>query len=276
MSLAEPNTETSLNESPLKIRRKPTVYLVGKTTCNDEQIQQFLGDHQVENWTTDTDEAGQKLSEIAGRMCYMSFARPRPGGNAAYLRNIIEVGHGSVLEHATYNFILTGVSRSFTHELIRHRAGFGYSQLSQRYVDESECEFVEPEVIARDPEAHAIFVRMCADAQRAYIELTNRLAERIEREQPDLPKTDRRKMARQAARSVLPNATETKIFVTANARALRHFLFLRGNFHAEDEIRGVAIAMWEIVRNESPNFFGDFELRQENGKDVLYTPFPKV
>lgn len=276
MSLAETNIDTIVSESGLKIRRRPSVYLVGKSGTDDKEIQRFLSDHEVEHWSTDTEEAGQKLSEIAGRMCYMSFARPRPGGNSSYLRNIIEVGHGSVLEHATYNFILTGVSRSFTHELIRHRAGFGYSQLSQRYVDESACEFVEPEVIARDPQTHAIFVRLCAEAQKAYVELTNLLAQRIECEAPDLPKTDRRKMARQAARSVLPNATETKIFVTVNARALRHFFFLRGNLHAEDEIRAVAIAMWEIVSKESQNFFGDFELRKEAGKDVLYTPYPKV
>jgi thymidylate synthase (FAD) len=276
MSLAETNLDATVTESGIKIRRKPGVYLVGRSSTADEEISRFLADHEVEHWTTDTDEAGQKLSEIAGRICYMSFARPRPGGNAAYLHNIIEVGHGSVLEHATFNFILTGVSRSFTHELIRHRAGFGYSQLSQRYVDESACEFVEPEVIARDPKTHEIFVRLCADAQRAYVELTNLLAERIERDSPELSKTDRRKIARQAARSVLPNATETKIFVTANARALRHFFYLRGNYHAEDEIRGVAIAMWEVVRKEAPNFFGDFELRKEAGKDVLYTPYPKV
>jgi thymidylate synthase (FAD) len=263
-------------EGGVSIRRTPQVYLVGRQTTNEAEIERFLSDHGVEQWTTDTDEAGQKLSEIAGRICYMSFARPRPGGNNAYLRNIIEVGHGSVLEHAVYNLMITGVSRSFTHELIRHRAGFGYSQLSQRYVDESQCEFVEPPVIADDPELHALFVQTVAAAQKAYIELTNKLSERIEKQFPDLSKTDRRKMARQAARSVLPNATETKIFVTANARAWRHFLFLRGNIHAEDEIREVAIAVWRVLAAEAPNFFADFELRKENGKDVLWTPYPKV
>src|SRR5512133_2420242 len=115
-----------LVENGVKIRRQAQVYLVGKQSTNDAEIGRFLGDHGVQTWTTDAEEAGEKLSEIAGRICYMSFARPRPGGNAAYLKNIIEVGHGSVMEHATYNFIITGVSRSFTHELVRHRAGFGY------------------------------------------------------------------------------------------------------------------------------------------------------
>jgi thymidylate synthase (FAD) len=276
MSQTESLVEPVVVENGVKIRRKPEVYLVGKQTTEPEEIERFLADHGVQNWSTDTDDAGQKLTEIAGRICYMSFARPRPGGNSTYLRNIIDVGHGSVLEHATYNFVITGVSRSFTHELIRHRAGFSYSQLSQRYVDESQCEFVEPPVIAADPELHALFVKTVAECQRAYIELTDKLSARIEQESPDLPKTDRRKMARQAARSILPNATETKIFVTVNARAIRHFLYLRGNFHAEDEIRAVAIAMWEIMRRESPHFFADFELKKENGKDVLFTPHPKV
>jgi thymidylate synthase (FAD) len=276
MSDAQSLVEPVVEEGGVKLRRKPEVYLVGRTTTEPDEIDRFLADHGVEHWSTDTDEAGQKLTEIAGRICYMSFARPRPGGNSAYLHNIIEVGHGSVLEHANYNFVITGVSRSFTHELIRHRAGFSYSQLSQRYVDESQCEFVEPPVIAGDLELHALFVKTVAEAQRAYVELTDKLSKRIEQESPDLPKTDRRKMARQAARAILPNATETKIFVTANARAIRHFLYLRGNFHAEDEIRTVAIAIWEIMRRESPNFFADFELRKENGKDVLFTPHPKV
>lgn len=276
MPLAANSVEPSVVENGIKIVRRPHVYLVGRQTTDDAEISRFLGDHEVDAWSTDTDDAAQKLTEIAGRICYMSFARPRPGGNSSYMKNIIEVGHGSVMEHAVYNFILTGVSRSFTHELIRHRAGFGYSQLSQRYVDESQCEFVEPEVIASDPELHAMFVDTVTKCRAAYIELTAKLADRIEREMPELSKTDRRKMARQAARSVLPNATETKIFVTANARALRHFFYLRGNIHAEDEIRNVAIALWEVVMKESPNFFSDIELRKEAGKDVLFTPHPKV
>ena len=123
----------------MQIIREPTVYLVGRQTIEAAELDRFLADHEVSTWQTDTDVAGQKLCEVAGRVCYMSFAKPRPGGNATYLHHILEVGHGSVLEHATWNFIITGVSRSFTHEMIRHRAGFGYSQLSQRYVDESEA-----------------------------------------------------------------------------------------------------------------------------------------
>ena len=167
------------------------------------------------SWQTDTDVAGEELAEVAGRVCYMSFAKPRPGGNKAYLDHILEVGHGSVLEHAVWNFLFTGISRTCTHELIRHRAGFGYSQLSQRYVDESVAEYVAPDCIANDPKLHEIWLEAVAHAHEAYIKLTEKLQETFQNE-PD--RTMRRKLARQAARSVLPNATETKIFVTANAR----------------------------------------------------------
>ena len=132
----------------MRILRDPQVYVVGRQTINGAALERFLADNDVETWETDTDVAGQKLCEVAGRLCYMSFAKPRPGGNSRYLGHIKQVGHGSVLEHAVWNFIFTGVSRSLTHELVRHRAGFGYSQLSQRYVDESDTDYVEPDIIA--------------------------------------------------------------------------------------------------------------------------------
>jgi len=240
----------------MKIIRRPQVYLVGRQTVNQTEIDSFLADHNVSGWTTDTDIAAEVLPEVAGRLCYMSFKKPRPGGNSAYLGHIKEVGHGSVLEHSVFNFIITGVSRSFTHELVRHRAGFGYSQLSQRYVDESVADFVEPDCIADDPELHEIWKSAAEHAQEAYVKLVNGLQAKFE----DIEdKTLRRKMARQAARSVLPNATETKIFVTANARSLRHFVELRCNEHAEVEIREVAALILEILQKEAPSIFGDYE-----------------
>ncbi len=245
----------------MKIIREPSVYLVGKQTTNDSEIDRFLDDHDVDNWSSDTDVAGQKLCEIAGRVCYMSFAKPRPGGNEAYLDRIINVRHGSVLEHCVWNFIFTGVSRSFTHELIRHRAGFGYSQLSQRYVDESVADYVEPACIAEDAELHAVWLAAVEHAQEAYVKLVAGLNHKFAGIED---KTQRRKLSRQAARSVLPNATETKIFVTANARALRHFIELRANEHAETEIRVVASNVLEILLTEAPNLFGDYD----------FTPLP--
>src|SRR6202790_2992969 len=182
----------------MRVLREPTVYVVGRQQVGAAELDRFLADHGV-SWQTDTEVAGEHLVEVAGRVCYMSFAKPRPGGNQAYIGHILEVGHGSVLEHAVWNFLFTGVSRSLTHELIRHRAGFGYSQLSQRYVDESVAEYVEPDCIADDPELHRLWLDAVADSHNAYMRLTEKLLKVFESE-PE--KTTRRKLARQAARSV--------------------------------------------------------------------------
>lgn len=258
----------------MKIIRDPEVYLVGRQSLDTPEIDRFLADHDVSHWTTDTDVAGEKLCEIAGRLCYMSFAKPRPGGNSAYIQHLLEVGHGSVLEHSVFNLIITGVSRSFTHELIRHRAGFGYSQLSQRYVDESEADYVEPDCIAEVPELHALWLETIQRSHDAYCQLVEGLMGKF----GGVPDTTlRRKLARQAARSVLPNATETKIFVTANARALRHFAEMRCNEYAEVEIRKVAARILQVLMREAPNLFGDYELvNLPDGTQVARTEHRKV
>jgi thymidylate synthase (FAD) len=247
---------TNGNQPEMRIIHEPTVYLVGRQQVDQTTVDRFLADHGV-SWQSDTEVAGQHLAEIAGRLCYMSFVRPRPGGNKTYLEHILEVGHGSVLEHAVWNFIFTGISRSLTHELVRHRAGFGFSQLSQRYVDESVAEYVEPDVIASDPELHALWRDAIGHVHQAYVRLVEKLGEKFQSE-PD--RTLRRKMARQAARSVLPNATETKIFVSANARALRHFIEMRASRDAEVEIRKLAVAVLRIMQVEAPNLFADYTL----------------
>lgn len=261
------------SKNDIRIIREPSVYLMGRQTMAASELDRFLADHGV-SWQSDTEVAGEYLTETAGRVCYMSFAKPRPGGNKKYLEHILEVGHGSVLEHAVWNFVFTGISRSLTHELVRHRAGFGYSQLSQRYVDESVAEYVEPDCIADDPELHALWLNAVGRTHDAYVALTDKLMAKFE----NVPeKTLRRKMARQAARSVLPNATETKIFVTANARALRHFIELRGSRHAETEIRKLAVQVLQIMRKEAPNLFGDYDLVPlDDGTMEAVTPNRKV
>ena len=258
----------------LTIHRDPKVYLVGRQSIDEEALSRFLAEEGVERWSTDTEEAGETLVEVAGRLCYKSYARPRPGGNKTYIGHILEVGHGSVLEHAVFNFIITGVSRSFTHELVRHRAGMGYSQLSQRFVDESECAFVEPDAIADDPALHALWIDAIRSCQSAYGALADGLAAKFK----DIPdKTLRRKKAREAARSILPNATETQIFVTGNARAFRHFIEMRGDASADVEIRKVAIAILKTLQAESPNLFGDYALHDlPEGGQTAVTAFKKV
>jgi thymidylate synthase (FAD) len=256
----------------IRVLREPTVYLVGRQTVDDAELERFLADHGV-SWQTDTEVAAERLTEVAGRLCYMSFARPRPGGNQTYLGHILEVGHGSVLEHAVWNFIIVGVSRSLTHELIRHRH-FSPSQLSQRYVDESVAEYVEPDCIAVDPELHRLWLEAVAHSHRAYVQLAEKLQESF-KDEPD--RTLRRKLARQAARSVLPNATETKIFITANARALRNFIELRASRHAEVEIRKLAVQVLRLLQQDAPHIFSDYQLQPlPDGTFEATTPHRKV
>ncbi len=269
------------DETPVAVLTAPGVYVLARQQMAAGELDRFLADHGV-TWQTDTTIAAETVTETAGRVCYMSFARPRPGGNAAYLDHIKEVGHGSVLEHASWTFLITGVSRSLTHELVRHRAGFSYSQLSQRYVDESVAEYVEPAVIAGDPELHAVWLDAVRHAHAAYVTLADKLNAKLAADPAYAgtgqdARTARRKAARQAARSVLPNATETKITVTANARALRHFLESRGSVHAEPEIRQLANVLLDILQAESPNLFGDYrKVPLPDGTFDLRTDHPKV
>jgi thymidylate synthase (FAD) len=209
-------------------------------------------------WSTDVD-GGQALAEFAGRACYQSWKKPNPATatNAGYLRHILEVGHLSVLEHGTVTFYLTGVSRSFTHELVRHRH-FSYSQLSQRYVPEHDAAVIEPDIIAADPAAHEAFAAAVAASSRAYGTLVDRLGA-IMADRP-MGATERRKAARQAARAVLPNATETRIVATGNYRAWRHFVAMRATEHADVEIRRVAIMCLCELQRIAPNVFGDFTI----------------
>jgi thymidylate synthase (FAD) len=160
--------------------------------------------------------------------------------------------------------------------MVRHRAGWAYSQLSQRYVDESTSDFVEPQIIADDPDLHVVWLQAIEQAHEAYAKLSDGLAAKIEREHPEWKTRDKRKKAREAARSVLPNATETKIFMSANARALRHFVEYRGAVDAEPEIRRVALAVLEIMRAEAPALFGDYQIENVNGTRAARTDHKKV
>lgn len=222
-------------------------------------------------WSTDAD-GGQALAEFAGRACYQSWSKPNPSTatNAGYLKHILEVGHLSVLEHGTATFYFTGVSRSFTHELIRHRH-FSYSQLSQRYVPERDAAMVEPDVIAEDPELHKKFVEAAEASVRAY----NELLEGLEAKFANVGNaTLRRKQARQAARAVLPNATETRIVVTGNYRAWRHFIAMRATEHADVEIRALAVECLRQLQHLAPSVFDDFSINElPDGSAVAASPF---
>src|SRR5262245_39594907 len=208
------NTQT---DSGIRVITEPAVYLVGKQTVGEAELDRFLADHAV-SWESDSEVAAEVLTETAGRTCYLSFAKPRPGGNATYLHHIKEVGHGSVLEHALWNFIITGGSRSLTHELVRHRAGVGFPQLSQRYVrgPVAVVECVGPDAGAPGPELHALGREAVAHGDGGYLKVAEKLnAKRAHQEAaaaamlpPNADRTTRRKAAREAALCVLPTATE--------------------------------------------------------------------
>jgi len=221
-------------------------------------------------WSTDAD-GGQALVEFAGRACYQSWSKPNPktATNAGYLRHIIDVGHFSVLEHATVSFYVTGISRSCTHELIRHRH-FSYSQLSQRYVPEKESQIVVPPGIEDDPELRQILSEAADASRAAYAELLRRLEAKFADQSNAIL---RRKQARQAARAVLPNATETRIVVTGNYRAWRHFIAMRASEHADVEIRRLAIACLRQLVDVAPAVFSDFEIATlADGTEVATSP----
>lgn len=245
----------------MHIIRKPTVKLIA--------ITQFSKPPDV-SWETDTPVPSQQLIEFAGRMCYQSWSNPSGRSNAEYVANLLAQGHLSVIEHASASFMISGVSRSLTHELVRHRH-LSFSQLSQRFVAEDDAAMVEPEAIASHPEAHAIF----EETTRRCLEAYTRLCELLRERYADVKDaTMRRKLARQAARSVLPNATETQIVVTGNFRAWRHFIRMRASKHADVEIRAVALEILRILQKEAPAVFGDFRIcTTEDGTEVAETPY---
>jgi len=250
----------------MRIYREPVVTLIGRP--------QFIEPSQLPVQWNEPGTDGERLAEFAGRLCYMSQRNPANRTTAEYLTNILKQGHGSVFEHAVYVLLIEGVSRSLTHELVRHRAGFGYSQLSQRYVDESEAAFVLPPAIQGDAAAEEAWQAQVESAQASYVAAVNHLMERYAWVDD---KIHRRKLAREAARSVLPNGTETKIVVSGNIRAWRTMLELRLGEGAEREIRRFAVKVLETLRTETPRFFADFELyTAEDGAQAGRVAYHKI
>src|SRR2546426_700765 len=153
----------------MEVFRAPRVSLIARP--------EFLEPEHLRVQWQGSASAGERLAEFAGRICYMSQHNPANRSTADYLENIKKQGHGSVLEHAVYVLLIEGISRSCSHELVRHRAGFGYSQLSQRYVDESHAAFVVPPAMLGDPAPEAEWLQQVTAAQQAYVEAVNGLME---------------------------------------------------------------------------------------------------
>jgi thymidylate synthase (FAD) len=206
-----------------------------------------------------------QLCKTAGQLCYASFGprRTKNENAAAYIERLTSAGHGSVLEHASFSFLLYGISRSVTHELVRHRAGAGFSQISQRYVSGAVLRFVERPEYQEDEELHRLFEERADRAAAEYGEMADRLLERQGGGNSMLSadhKTDARKKVQQTARSLLPNETEAPMVFTGNVRALRHIIEMRADAHAESEIRTLALRLFLCAVTADPILFGDYEI----------------
>lgn len=197
----------------------------------------------------------EALIEFAGRACYESFDKPNPrtAATADYIRHILQVGHSALLEHPTATLYIRGLSRGASHELMRHRH-FSFSQLSQRYVHPDDLQVIVPDAIADDEQLSRLFLRACDEARFAYEEFLTALSAEEE------PSALAQKQARQAARAILPNATETRVVVTGNFRTWRHFIGMRASEHADPEIRGLAVRCLQLLSAQAPAVFSDFEI----------------
>jgi thymidylate synthase (FAD) len=179
----------------------------------------------------------EQLIEYAGRICYRSQGGGAPKATARFIQKRVQEGHESIVEHSSASFEISGISRSCSHQLVRHRLA-SFSQESQRYVDMSDPEWVIPPAVAADREALAIWEASLSQTQQAYQQLRAR----------GIRKED--------ARFLLPNATATRLVMTANYRELLHLFRVRISPHAQWEIRQVAIRMLEAVHAHAPNVFG--------------------
>jgi len=237
---------------------EPVITIIGKTDFLEPE-------HLKVKWEGEANSLEQ-IVEYSGRVCYMSYHNPAKRTTDIYIKNILDQKHYSVLEHANISVLIEGVSRSLTHELVRHRH-LSFSQLSQRFVDGANAAFVIPPAILDDDEAFSLFYDEVKETVNKYQKLSDRLFEKYS---GITDKTLRRKVAREAARSVLPNAVETKLVVTGNIRAWRDVLALRGSSHADREIRRLAVALLKQFQLVSRVLFSGMEIyREEDGLDAI-------
>jgi thymidylate synthase (FAD) len=260
---------------------EPRVYLVAKTMMCREGLDAFLADIGRPAWGPDPDVSdGENLIEAAGRLCYRSWQAYDPAkpnatnpnvtrvreGNDRYIGNVLESGHGSVLEHVSMTFICWGVSRVFTHELVRHRAGMAYSQESLRYVRLDDLRFWLPQAIAGNPEAVARFrevVEMLEGVQQEMARLFDIGA---------IKDFHSKKQLTSAFRRLAPIGLGTTIMVTGNLRAWRHIVTLRTSPAAEEEVRLVVGKIADVCKREYPNVFSDMEPDGATGEWTARSP----
>lgn len=267
---------------------RPGVALIAQSVVSQENMKPFLGGFKSDlefndyTWDSKPKSASDHLVKMSGQLCYMSFGPERTmnADISKYLTNIKSSGHGSVLEHPCFSFLCWGISRSLTHELVRHRVGVAYSQVSQRYVSGSALRFVERPEYQADLDLHDMFIERIDRAAKDYNDIASRLMEKQLAGDPLLSgekKRDLRKKVNQCARSCLPNETEAPIMFSANARALRHIVEMRASGPAEIEIRALTYKLYEIAVQVAPGIFEDYQVEVfPDGTHGVHTPYRKV
>ena len=240
---------TAMPSTAPAILREPTVTLLARP--------QFSAPAHLPVQSAGESTDGERLVEFAGRLRTMSQRNPAGRPTREYLALIKRQEQGSALEHATYTLLLEGVSRSVAHELRGHRAGFAFTELSQRYVDDTDACFVMPPAIIGEASLEAAWLTQITGAHESYLALVNAMMTRYGWVDD---KVHRRKMAREAAAGVLPNSAETKLVVTGNARDWRTMLEAKAIESAELELRRLALVVLQVMQGEAPAFFSDFEI----------------
>lgn len=246
----------------------PSVYLVGRTQLDHVGVNEYFLDIGKPAWEPDVEISdGENLVEMAGRMCYRSWEPWNPEkplatnpnvkkvrkGNKKYLGNILNHGHGSILEHVNMTFIARDVSRVFTHQLVRHRAGMAYAQESFHYVRLDNISMWLPDDLKRNRKAKEIFYRIIETLEDAQLDLAD--AFDIE----NIKDFHIKKQLTTLFRRLAPTGIATSIMFTANIRALRHMIEMRTPIHNDIELCLVFDMIAQICKAEYPNFFQDME-----------------
>ena len=256
---------------------EPKIFLVGETRIIPEGLSDYLAHVGAPGWSSDAPSDSELLCEVMGRLCYRSFepglnpnvTRVREGNNT-YLSHVLEVGHGSVIEHPVLNFIFADVSRVFTHELVRHRAGTAMSQESLRFVRLDRLSAYVPTHIRESEEGMAVYSRTLEQLEEVQLKLAEVF--KIDAEK----KFDVKKKLTSAFRRVAPEGVATSIGWSCNFRTLRHVIEMRTEPSAEEEIRLIFGKVFEVVRNRFPNLFGDYEVEMVEGLPWVKSPHRKV
>ena len=249
---------------------QPKIFHVANTTLDNSGVTEFLQELGVPAWDTNAPSDQEKLIELGGKLCYLSFepqtlnknVNKVTEDNKKYIGNILKQKHGSVIEHGTDSYILFNVSRVLTHELVRHRVGTAFSQVSGRYVRVEDISIWFPEVFESHPE-HKQLKTLYTDTILSIESYVKQFIDILKLD--NLADFNVKKKLTSAIRRLIPNGVANHILVTCNARAWRHLIEMRTNRHAEEEIRAVFAMIYDDLHRRYPNIYQDASLEIHDG-----------